>query len=67
MPAACDNCRFLRGRNTAAQIPEGYCHRLPPAMLPTGFATHRPVALVGWCGEHRWSLAGIVRALFRLT
>jgi len=36
-------------------------------MLPTGFATHRPVALVGWCGEHRWSLAGIVRALFRLT
>jgi hypothetical protein len=62
--ASCDNCRFVRDRNPRASIPDGWCHRMPPALLPDGRSMHRMVALVSWCGEHQWSLGGIWRLFF---
>lgn len=44
----------------------GYCHRTPPVMAPELHrASHRPVRLIGWCGEWRFSLRAWWRALRR--
>jgi len=63
---SCDNCRFVRGRQPFAEIPQGWCHRYPPLLHDDGTSSsYPPVALAGGCGEHRWSIAGIFRLFFR--
>lgn len=67
--ACCDNCRFVRGRQPEASIPQGWCHRGPPQVFKVANeplnSSQRPVSLMSWCGEHRWSLAGFFRLFKR--
>jgi hypothetical protein len=39
-------------------IEAGFCHKTPPTVsADLSSASHRPVRLVGWCGEWRWKLS----------
>lgn len=75
--ASCDNCRFVTSRQEFhAPLPpdappgtlpmlvrQGWCRRAPPTAFTPVQSSATPVSLGEWCGEHRWSIAGLFRAL----
>lgn len=68
----CGNCRFMRGAYTQPPITEGgqpfeagFCHKTVPTMsADLQSASHRPIKLIGWCGEHERLLPWWERAFY---
>lgn len=47
----CRTCRYC----IPISAEDGYCHRLPPTLIPPASAGWPPVSLaLGYCGEYRW-------------
>lgn len=65
----CETCRFRDGyavfKAGEIDVPSGWCHRGPPNTSAPGVSEWPPIALKSKCGEHRFSLATLIRAILR--